>query len=206
MRSEALDITIEGRGRAIWLILSGPFHTEQMPNIRTKFAALLEDANREFIVDLDGVTAIEAAVAEAFLLVGNDGRAKGGEVRFVFRNRIVDDAFSPYRKLLLIYPDALALTPGGLLRRLMRRGSFLTKKTGIRISRPVAVFLLCVLCGWFLTLLFIIHLQNVHLGEQQRELNDLTQWKQRSSMELITLRERLKPLEQLGIIRDTLRE
>jgi hypothetical protein len=33
----------------------------------------------------------------------------------------------------------------------------------------------------------------------------LTQWKQRSAIELTGLRERIRPLEQLGILRDTIK-
>jgi anti-anti-sigma regulatory factor len=203
MRSDALDIVIEGRGDTTWLILSGPFHKEQIPNIRSKFSALLEDGNRYFVVDLDSVTAIEPAAAEMFLSVLNDVRAKSGEIKFIFKNTAVHDAFSQYRNLLLIFPDSASLTSGGIIGRLLRRGKVLSKKTGVRLSRPVAIFLLIVLCGWFLTLLFIIHLQNQRLAEQQRELYELTQWKQHSTIELTALKERIKPLEQLGIVRDT---
>lgn len=206
MRSEALDIVIEGRDESTWLILSGPFHKEQIPNIRAKFNALLEDGNRNFIVDLEGVTAIEGAVAEMFLLLLNNVREKDGNVRFIFKNYTVDEAFAPYRNLVPIFADADALVSGGMLKRLARSGRVLRKKTGVRISRQVAIFLLIVLCGWFLTLLFIVHLQYRRLAEQQQELNELTQWKQRAGIELTTLKERLRPLEQLGIVRDTIRE
>lgn len=206
MRSEALDIVIEGREDSTWLILSGPFHREQIPNIRAKFEALLEDRNRDFIVDLEGVTAIENAVAEMFLLVLSEVREKGGEIRFIFKNSAVDEVFSPYRNLMPIFADAEALTAGGMLQRLARSGRMLRKKTGVRISRQVAIFLLIVLCGWFLTLLFIVHLQYRRLAEQQQELSDLTQWKQRAQIELNALKERLLPLEQLGIVRDTIKE
>jgi len=205
MRSEALDIIIEGQGRSTWLYLAGPFHKEQIPNIRAKFSALLEDGNRDFIVDLEGLSAIDAGIAEMFLFVTNDVRAKDGEIRFIFKNPTVDSAFSAYRNLLLIFPDADSLTAGGLLRRMLRRGRILSRKTGVRLSRPVALFMLIVLCGWFLTLLFIVHIQYQRLAEQQKELTVLTQWKQRSVIELTTLRERLRPLEQLGIVHDTLK-
>jgi anti-anti-sigma regulatory factor len=206
MRSEALDIVIEGREESTWLILSGPFHREQIPNIRAKFEALLEDRNRDFIVDLEGVTAIENEVAEMFLLVLSEVREKGGEIRFIFKNNTVEEVFSPFRNLMLIFADAEALTAGGMLRRLARSGMMLRKKTGVRISRQVAIFLLIVLCGWFLTLLFIVHLQYRRIAEQQQELNYLTQWKQHAQIELTSLKERLLPLEQLGIVRDTIKE
>lgn len=206
MRSEALDILIEDRGDETWIVLSGPFHREQIPNIRSKFTSLLEDGNRFFVADLETVTMIDQTVPEMFLAVLNEVRAKGGDVRFVFRNELVMNAFAPYRNLLAVFPDAAALSAGGFLRRLKIRGKILSKKTGVRISRPVSIFLLFVLCGWFLTLLFIIHLQHQRLVEQEKDLNELAQWKEHSLIELNTLKERLKPLEQLGILRDTIKE
>jgi len=207
MRSEALDIVIEGRGTATWLILSGPFNKEQIPNIREKFAALLEDNNRHFVADLERVAAIDDAAVQMFLTVLSEVRGKGGEIRFIFKNQTVASAFAPYQQLCQIFPDQAALAAaGGIFGRFMRRSSVLSKKTGIRISRPVAIFLCIVLCGWFVSLLFIIHLQNQHLAEQQKELDELTQWKQHSLIEINTLKERVRPLEQLGILRDTLKE
>lgn len=206
MRSEALDIIIEGRGNATWLTLSGPFHKEQVPNIRGKFATLLEDGNRLFVVDLEGVTAIDDTVMEMFLTVLNEVRGKGGEIRFVFRNHVATSAFAPYERLFLIYPNATSLDNRGLFRKLFNRGSILSKKTGVRISRRIAIFLIVVLCGWFLSLVFIIHLQNRRIIEQEKELSELKQSSQKSSMELDRLRDRIRPLEQLGILRDTVKE
>ena len=207
MRSEALDIVIEGRGTATWLILSGRFNKEQIPNIREKFAALLEDNNRNFVADLESVAAIDDAAVQMFLTVLSEVRGKGGEIRFIFKNQIVANAFAPYQQLFQIFPDSSALAAaGGIFGRFLSRSSVRSKKTGIRISRPVAIFLCIVLCGWFLSLLFIIHLQNQHLAGQQKELDELTQWKQHSVIEINTLKERVRPLEQLGILRDTLKE
>jgi anti-anti-sigma regulatory factor len=205
MRSEALDIAIEGRGSSTWITLSGPFHKEQVPNIRGKFAALLEDGNRLFTVDLEGVIAIDDTVAEMFLTILNEVRGKGGEIRFIFRNPVVSSAFASYKRLFLIYPDAASLGRG-FLSRIFSRGSVLSKKTGVRISRQVALFLLFVLCGWFITLAFIIHLQNQRITEQEKTLSELKQSNQRSALELAKLKERIRPLEQLGILRDTMKE
>jgi anti-anti-sigma regulatory factor len=206
MRSEALDIAIEGRGSSTWLTLSGPFHKEQVPNIRGKFTALLEDGNRLFTVDLEGVTVIDSPVAEMFLTILNEVRGKGGEIRFIFRNPAVSAAFAPYERLFLIYPDASSLGNRGFFGRVFSRGSILSKKTGVRISRPVALFLIFVLCGWFLSLVFILHIQGQRIAEQEKELAELKLANQRSAMELGRLKDRMRPLEQLGVLRDSLKE
>jgi len=203
MRSETLDITIEGRGDDLWFILSGPFTQEQIPTVREKFLTLIDDGIRSFIVDLEQVSIIDPGAVQLFLNLLNTVRGKNGVFRLVFNNACVTRAFHPLRHLFTIYPDGALLRRGGIVALLRNRRRLLSRKTGIRLSRPVAIFLLIVLCGWFLTLAFIIHLQNRHIREQQNELQDLSQWETKSRLEIDNLRARLQPLEQLGILRDS---
>jgi sensor domain CHASE-containing protein len=79
----------------------------------------------------------------------------------------------------------------------------MSKKTGVRLSRPVAFILLFTLCGWFVTLGFIIRFQSQRIHEQQRELTELLQWKQQTSAEIQSLRERIRPMEQLGLLKES---
>lgn len=206
MRFDALDITIEGRDDAVWITFSGPFNKEQIPQIREKFSVLLEDGNRVFIVDLEKVTGIDDSVVQMFLQLLNIIKGKNGELKLVFKNEILWKAFSQFSNIIPIFPDSSILASSGFLESLRRRSEALSRKTGIRISRPVALFLLAVLCGWFLTLGFIIHLQKRHIKEQQSEILKLTQWKEHSLIEIDRLTERIKPLEQLGILPDTVLE
>ena len=202
MKSEALDITIISRGQRLWLNFSGPFNNEQAPGIKEKISGLIEDGNRRLVVDLEGVTNIDDAVAPLFLFLVNLIRGKGGDIKFIFKNEVVSRAFSPYKNLFGIYPDAMALQSGGFFGILRRRRSVLSKKTGVRMSRPLALVLLCSLAGWFLSLMFIIFLQNRRIHEQETEVVGLTQWKQQANVEIMNLRERIRPLDQLGILKD----
>ena len=202
MRSEALDITIETRGRAIWLRLSGPFHTEQAPGMKEKIASLIEDGNKKIVIDMESITDIDESVPQMFVSLLNLVRGKGGDIQFIFKNETVTKAFSPLKSLLSIYPDAQSLPMGGLFSALRRRSRVLTRKTGIRLSRPIAIALVVTLSGWILTLFFIIHLQNQRIRQQELELRTVSEWKRSAVVEIKTLRERLRPLEQFGIIKD----
>lgn len=204
MRSDALDIAIESKRNATWIYLSGPFHGEQAPNIREKIMGMVEDGNRKIVIDMEGVTHIDTSVVSGFLEMLNTLRGKGGDLKFVFRNNPVTRAFAPYRNLFSIFPDARALAAGGFLGSIRERGRILLyRKTGVRLSRAVAIFLLVIICGWFLSLLFIIQMQNRRLREQMTELRSLTEWKQHAEVEIETLRERLRPMEQLGLVPDS---
>jgi len=203
MRSEALDITIESRKDTIWIVLSGPFHNEQVPNIREKIEGLIEDGNRQMVLDMELVTEVGDAAVPMLLNELSLVRGKGGEIRMIFKNPIVTTAFAAYRNIFRIYPDSGSLARGGWLGAFKYRRWQLSRKTGVRLSRPVALVLLVVLGGWFISLGFIIMLQHGRIRDQQRDVQELTQWKQQTLLELQSLRERLLPLEQLGIIPDT---
>ncbi|MFP4163609.1 MAG: STAS domain-containing protein [Chitinispirillaceae bacterium] len=200
--SEALDITLEYRDNAIWFYFAGQFTDEQVPSIKEKFYRLIEDGNRFFVVDMEKVDSIDDSVIPMFLNLLNFLKGKGGELKLIFRNEVLLKAFQPYLNLFAIHPDADSLAKGTFLSLLKRKSRFYARKTGFRISRPVAIFMLVVLCGWFLTLLFTIHQQNGRIHEQQSEINRLTRWKQRTVLEMNQLEERIRPLEQLGILKD----
>jgi anti-anti-sigma regulatory factor len=203
IRSEALDIALESRGHAIWWTLSGQFHNEQAPSIREKILALVGDGCRAFIIDMDKVTAVDDAVAPMFLGLLNTLKGKGGDMKFIFKNEAIRRAFQPYENLFSIFPDADSLSrENAVLDFLKKRGKAMTKKTGFRISRSVALFGLIVLCGWFLTLLYIINMQNQRIRLQQSELEELGLWKVTAEIDMVNMKERLLPLEQLGIIKD----
>lgn len=205
MKSEALDITIVSRDGSIWLFLSGQFHNEQVPGIKEKITGLIDDGNRRLVIDMENVSEIDEPVVTVFITLVNLIKGKGGNIQFIFKNEPVTKAFSAYRNLFNIYPDALALRTGGFFGLLRRRRNAMSKKTGVRLSRPIAFILLFALGGWFLSLVFIILLQHQRIRQQETEVNALSHWKQQANVEIVNLRERIRPLEQLGILKDTVR-
>jgi anti-anti-sigma regulatory factor len=203
IRSESLDIQLETRNNSVWLTLSGEFHNEQAPALRDKFLPLINDGCRSFTVDMERVTVIGDGVAPMFLTLQSTLKGKDGDLKFIFKNDVVCRAFQPYFNLFSIFPDAESMSKGSpILDLLKRSGKALTRKTGFRISRPVALFSLVVLCGWFLSLLYIINMQNRRIQQQHTELMELGQWKAAAEIDLEKLRDRLQPLEQLGIINE----
>ena len=204
MWSEALDITIESRGRAVWLLLSGPFNSEQIPNMREKIRGIVDDGNLEVVIDMEKITEVNENAVSMFLGVLNYAKGKHGDILFVFKNPVVSEAFSQHRHIFSIFPDTKSLSSRGFVNTMRRRGILLSRKTGIRLSRPVAIFLLFILCGWFFTLALIIRNQNKLIQQQENEMNELTQWKGNAAIEIKNLRNSLEPLKQLGLVKDSL--
>ncbi len=206
MLSEALDITIESRGDVIWLALSGHFNKEQVPNIRMKLEGFIQDGHREIVVDLEGVTVIHESAVPMFLSALNLIKGKPGDIKLIFKNETVTNTFLPYKNLFAIYPDPDSVTTTRFLHSIRRRGLTLTKKTGIRLSVPVALFLLFILTGWFISLGIIINMQRKQLSTQELQIRKVNHWKEKTSKELSELRSRIKPLKQLGLILDSIPE
>ncbi len=206
MLSEALDITIESRGDAVWIILSGPFNKEQVPQIKTKIEGFIRDGHRNIVVNLEEVTSIHNAVAPMFLSLLNMMKGKDGDIKLIFKNEVVSSVLAPYKNIFSIYPDVKSLTSFTLLHKIRRRGLFLTKKTGIRLSVPVALFLLFILLGWFVSLGIIINMQKQQIAFQETKLRYYKQWKEKAEKEIIELESRIKPMMQLGLLPDSLSE
>ena len=203
MRSEALEIQIEEWNENTVLNLRGRFHNEQVPNIREKISDLLASENRGFILDFSEVTELDEAVPPFLLEVLNSIKGKEGELKIVCGGGAVLDALEKSRNIFDLYPDRNSIMSGGFLKRLQTRGITLSKKTGVRLSRSIAMLLFVALTGWFVSLLVILIMQYSQVSSQKKELSALRQWKSESEKQIQVLQERLKPLEDLGVAADS---
>jgi anti-anti-sigma regulatory factor/cell division protein FtsB len=204
MRSEALDISIVNRGGALRISLGGPFHDEQVTGFKEKICGLIDDGNHHIVIDMENVTLMGDSVALMFLSLVNIIQGKKGAIKFIFRNDVVSKSLAAYRNIFNIYPDDLALKTGGFFGILKYRRRILARKTGIRLSKPIALVLLFTLAGWFISLFFIIYMQNQRIRQQEHELSELVQWNRKAAADINNLREKIKPMQQLGILKDTL--
>jgi anti-anti-sigma factor len=202
MKSEALNFTIETKNDTLWFFLSGQFHSEQVPSLKEKIISLIEDGNKRIVFDLENVNYIDEAAVSMFVYLVNLMMGKQGKILFVFKNEIVTKAFEQYKNIFSIFPDSKSIYSGGLFSRLKQKSKAFRKKTGIRLSLPVAIILLVTLLGWILTLIFIIQSQSNHIHVQEKEIAELTKINKKMEIEIKELKERLKPLEQLGIFKE----
>ncbi|MDG5815478.1 STAS domain-containing protein [Chitinispirillales bacterium ANBcel5] len=200
--SESLDIILECKNDIIWVTLSGPFNNEEVPSVREKIFKLIDDGSRSFVFDLERIDFIGDKVVPFFVNLLNNLKGKKGELKLVFKNDLVHDSFLPYSNIFSIYSNSEFINKRELFYSLRRTGNTLNRKTGFRISKPLAVCMLIILGGWFFSLLYIINIQNQKIHEQQNELHELTHWKEEALIEINYLQERIRPLEQLGVLRE----
>lgn len=202
MLSEALDITIESREGDLWLILAGIFNKEQVESIRSKIEGFVNDGNNFIVIDLEHVTSIHEDVPKMFLQLLNFVNGKDGSLKLIFKNNSVTQVFAPYKNIFEIYSDADSFAGSGFLHNMKRQGIILSRKTGVRLSIPVAIFLLFIMVMWFLTLGYIIHIQTTEIRKQEQVIQGYEEHNKMQQLELDDLKEKLKPLEQLGILKD----
>lgn len=202
MLSEAMDIAIESREGDLWLILSGSFNKEQVESIRSKLESFIFDENNFLVIDLENVTSIHDSVPVMFLDILNIINGRQGSLKFVFKNSAVVQVFSSYKNIFEIYPDSASFTGSGFMDNMKRQGILLSRKTGIRLSMPVALFLFFIMFMWFLTLGYIIQTQTTQIRRQEQTITGYEEHNKMQQIELEELREKLKPLEQLGILKD----
>jgi anti-anti-sigma regulatory factor len=203
MRSEELEIQIEDWKENIVLRLKGRFHNEQIPNMREKIDGLISSDNRSFILDFSDVQELDHDVSSFLLEMLNTIRGKGGDLRIVYGPHDVFLKLEKYRNIFRLYPDMKSLISGGFLKRLQARGIVLSRKTGVRLSRSIAIILLVALSGWFISMLFILVLQHSQIAKQKAELILLKESKTKTTIRMKNLEERLKPFKDLGIVSDS---
>lgn len=204
MSFEALDITIESRGPAIWIFLSGPFYKDQIQPIRSKIESFIRDGHRELIIDLENITSIHHDVAPMFLALLNMIKGKDGIIRLIYKNKPVSKAFYAYRNIFSIYPDSKSINAKKVFHTFRKGGIFIRRRTGIRVSVPVAIFLLFIVTALFLSLGVIIDMQRNQIAVQENEIRNFQQWKHKTNIELQELQSRIKPMKQLGLLIDSL--
>ncbi len=203
MLSEQLDIRVEFREGYIWFYFSGVFEDSQISVINNRLRDFIDSGNRKFIINLEEVSEISSRVARMFLNLLNDLNGKNGDLKLVFRNLTVSQAFSEYRNIFQIYPNEKSIKSSGIINKILRRGILMSRRTGVRFSIPVAVFIMILLIGLYASLLVIIKMQHSHIRKQEVEIHNYRQWKTSAESKIEGLEKKLKPLKQLGIYQDT---
>lgn len=206
MKSEALELQFETWKQNRVLVLRGRFTNEQIPNIRERMEDFLGAGERSFVLDLSEVSELDDAVPAFLLEILNLVRGKEGSLRIIYGTEVVWKALESHRNLFELHADRQSLFSGGILKRLQARGITMSRKTGIRISRPVAMVLLISLSGFLLSLLAIISIQHSQIRSQKSEVAGLRKWRSQTLSRMETLEQRLRPLEDLIRVPDSLQQ
>jgi len=204
MKSEQLDISFEDAGQDLKIELSGNFYPEQIAGVREKIEALIEDGNRNYLIDLDGVVFRHGSIVEFFRELLNDINGRGGRMILIFRDPEIKTFFKGYNNIFESYPTVDDFQKSGFFRNLRRTGITYSRKTGIRLSTGMAVIFLVLGSGWLLTLFSILHEQNEEIRLAREYVTELRKDRQVLQRQVQELRRSVQPLQSLGLMDDSL--
>lgn len=205
MRASRLEIAIErGSGDLIVILLSGIFYKEGWSSLQEMILRLVKDGHRRIAIELQDVELRDAEIRDRFIEIINDMKGRGGQIVLISKREDVLQFFSSIRNLIDLYPTLSDYRHSGWIDTLRRQGVTFSKKTGIRLSAPMALLLIILIAGWFGALLVLITMQNDRIGKQQESLTFSENERLRMERELANLQQKLAPLTQLGLTSDSL--
>lgn len=205
MRSDQLDIALAERDGEIFVRLGGDLEARHIPAVREKLFSLFEEPGRTYILDLEQVRFLDEGYLNLLVDLLNGVNGREGKLVLLFSKADTWKLFRPFANIFSIYPTYSAWKQSGFLANLRRTGVAYSRKTGIRVSTGVALFLGILIMGWMLTLFTIIRYQEGEIRNREERVLRLEQTGRDYVREITILRRAIGPLRELGLVGDSLR-
>lgn len=200
MRADLIHVAFEDYGHSVLITLRGTFTAEQIPALREKLTSFTEERKRTFLIDLNHCQFRDASYLELFLDLLNQVQGRDSRLAFIFSNEENWQFFRRWSNVFEIHANLGDFSRSGLLDRLRRRGIFLSKRTGVRLSPSMAFILGILIFGWILTLLSVVRYQESEIRAREHSIA-LQEEKQRALLrDLQELRFAIGPLRDLGLL------
>ena len=136
---------------------------------------------------------------------GPSRKAQKSALILIFDSDELYDYFSRYVNIFEIYENRNAYKKSGMKKQLQQIGLHFGLRSGITVSSGVAVALISLLLGWFITLFVIISSQGHDIADKQAQIIALQNQKERYIKEIDKLESSIGPLRKLGVVQDTTR-
>ena len=202
---DRLGIQMENSGRDTTVVtLAGFLRADSLDELRARVRHLVEDGAKILLFDLQNAE-IRGDEARAFFLdVLDDMKGRGGRVALVARRYDVVSYFSGMRNLLPIYPNRAKFKRSDLFQSIRRQMVAYSKKTGVRLSPAMALLLVLLIASWIFNLASANDAQAERLERQRALLAQYETERLELQNELDELKRKLAPLNQLGLVSDSL--
>jgi anti-anti-sigma regulatory factor len=192
---DRLDFSLYETSGLLVIAPSGRLDADSGAALRAKVQSLAE-SRRSVVLDLLRVVSISDEAVLQILSLESDLRGAGGELALLVTS---DDALArlePWRNLFQIHPSLASLLATGF----QGRGFKWSRRTGFRLAPPVAITLGAILAGWMATLMILVIWQFRMLQAEGSELERLRGEEAKARQQIAAYQERLKPLEDLGLL------
>jgi anti-anti-sigma regulatory factor len=205
MKSDLIDIQVESRGNDVELSLSGSLGVVQLPQLKEKLNMLVNGPGCFFFLNLQNAHFTSELYLDVFLELLNRVKAQKSALILIFDSSELYDYFSRYVNIFEIYENRNAYKKSGMKKQLQQIGLHFGLRSGITVSSGVAVALISLLLGWFITLFVIISSQGHDISDKQAQIIALQNQKERYIKEIDKLESSIGPLRKLGVVQDTTR-
>ena len=205
MKSDLIDIQVESRGNDVELSLSGSLGVVQLPQVKEKLNMLVDGPGCFFFLNLQNAHFTSELYLDVFLELLNRVKAQKSALILIFDSDELYDYFSRYVNIFEIYENRNAYKKSGMKKQLQQIGLHFGLRSGITVSSGVAVALISLLLGWFITLFVIISAQGHDIADKQAQIIALQNQKERYIKEIDKLESSIGPLRKLGVVQDTTR-
>ena len=205
MKSDLIDIQVESRGNDVELTLSGSLGVVQLPQVKEKLNMLVDGPGCFFFLNLQNAHFTSECYLDVFLELLNRVKAQKSALILIFDSSELYEYFSRYVNIFEIYENRNAYKKSGMKKQLQQIGLHFGLRSGITVSSGVAVALISLLLGWFITLFVIISSQGHDISDKQAQIIALQNQKERYIKEIDKLESSIGPLRKLGVVQDTTR-
>jgi anti-anti-sigma regulatory factor len=200
MRADLIDVSLEDYGHSVLITLRGTFTSEQIPALREKLGSITGERRRTYLMDLEHCQFRDASYLELFLDLLNQVQGRESRLAFIFSQEENWQFFRRWSNVFEIHASLEDFSRSGLIDALRRRGIAFSKRTGVRLSTGMALFLAIVLAGWILSLVSMVRFQESELRLRERQILQLEDKQRVLIRNLQDLRSAVGPLRDLGLL------
>ena len=205
MNGHQLDLTVENYGGSTLVTLQGIFFEQEIDRVQSEITALIQDGNKNLIVDLNHVEFRSKKILNLWIQIMNDVKGRQGYLILIVKKHGASAFFRGYENIFDIFPNLGEFNRSGFVKNLRKTGIMYSKRTGIRLTPGIALVLTLLIGGWLLTLLSIIRQQEKDILEQVEKVKALEQQKSSLVQNVASLKVKLEPLKDLGLIKDSIK-
>lgn len=203
MKSEQIDLFVEERGADVCVRIGGTFGFTQLASFREKILGLLEGPGNTWFLDIGRARFTVPDYVPMFLDFLEKVRQKNASLILIFGDAENEKYFNQYAHIFTIAKDGRDYRKTKILKTLKTLGLTYSRRTGIRMSLFVAIFLSVILLGWFVTLFGIVRAQGEDIRIREAHLAEMEQESKQMQADLEYLQSMVGPLKNLGLIVDS---
>jgi anti-anti-sigma regulatory factor len=197
--STVLDFSLHEQGELLVLAFGGRLEADSADALRAQLSGM-GDRGRHLVIDLSRAQTVSREVVLALLEFLSLLQGRGGTMSLVCNDADALDHLRPYRNLFNVHPTLPSLLQTGLAGGYRNKGFRWSRRTGVRLSTPLATFLGLLLSGWVVTLMVLVLWQYRLMDQERAGLMRLQNERDLALQQAHELETRVKPLADLGLL------